>query len=44
MEQSTQTNNYERPKKKVSRPKGTGIFTDEENKERARIRSRPYYS
>ena len=44
MEQSTQTNNYERPKKKVGRPKGTGLFTDEENKERARMRSRLYYS
>ena len=32
MEQSIQTNNYERPKKKVGRPKGTGLFTDEENK------------
>ena len=29
MEQSTQT---ERVKKKVGRPKGTGIFTEEENK------------
>ena len=43
MEQSTQINNYERPKKKVGRPKGTGLFTDEENKERARMRSRLYY-
>ena len=41
MEQSTQT---ERVKKKVGRPKGTGIFTDGENKERARQRSRLYYS
>ena len=30
MEQSTQTNIYERVKKKVGRPKGTGLFTDEE--------------
>ena len=44
MEQSTQTNNHERVKKKVGRPKGTGLFTDEENKERARMRSRLYYS
>ena len=36
MEQSTQT---ERVKKKVGRPKGTGIFTEEENKERARQRA-----
>ena len=43
MEQSTQTNNYERPEKKVGRPKGTALFTDEENKERARMRSRLYY-
>ena len=40
MEQSTQT---ERVKKKVGRPKGTGIFT-EENKERPRQRARLYYS
>ena len=40
MEQSTQT---ERVKKKVGRPKGTGIFTDEENKERARQIIRLYY-
>ena len=39
MEQSTQTNNNERTKKKLGRPKGTGIFTEEENKERARQRS-----
>ena len=45
MEQSTQTtNNHERVKKKLRRPKGTGIFTEEENKERARQRSRLYYS
>ena len=44
VEQSTQTNNYERPKKKIGRPKGTGLFTDEENKERARMISRVYYS
>ena len=41
MEQSTQT---ERVKKKVGRPKGTGIFSEEENKERARQRARLYYS
>ena len=44
MEQSTQTNNHERVKKKVGRPKGAGLFTDEENKERARMISRLYYS
>ena len=44
MEQSTQTNNHERIKKKVGRPKGTGLFTEEENKERARQRARLYYS
>ena len=41
MEQSTQT---ERVKKKVGRPKGTAIFTEEENKERARQRAILYYS
>ena len=40
MEHSTQT---ERVKKKVGRPKGTGIFTEEENKERARQRAISYY-
>ena len=44
MEQSKQTNNHERTKKKVGRPKGTGLFTDEENKERARMISRLHYS
>ena len=45
MEQSTQTNNIiERPKKKKGRPKGTAIFTEEENKERARQRARLNYS
>ena len=43
MEQSTQTNNHERVKKKVGRPKGTALFTDEENKERARMIPRPDY-
>ena len=44
MEQSTQTNNIiERPKEK-GRPKGTAIFTEEENKERARQRARLQYS
>ena len=41
MEQSTQT---ERVKKKVGRPKGTGLFTEEENKERARQRAISYFS
>ena len=45
MEQSTQTNNIiERPKKEKGRPKGTAIFTEEENKERARQRAILYYS
>ena len=45
MEQSTQTNNIiERPDKKKGRPKGTAIFTEEENKERARQRAILYYS
>ena len=30
-------------KKKVGRPKGTCLLTDEENKERARVISRLYY-
>ena len=43
MEQSTQTNNIiERPKK--GRPKGTAIFTEGENEERARQRARLHYS
>ena len=44
MEQSTQTNTYERPKNKVGRPKGIGLFTEEENIERASQISRLYYS
>ena len=45
MEQSTQTNNIiERPKMKKGRPKGTAVFTDRENKERARQRARSHYS
>ena len=45
MEQSTQTTNTnERPKKKMGRPKGTAIYTEEGNKERARQRARFYYS
>ena len=45
MEQSTQTSNInERPKKKIGRPKGTGLYTEEENKERARQRAILYYS
>ena len=43
MEQSTQTNNIiERPKQ--VRPKGTAIFTEEDNKERARQRAILHYS
>ena len=41
-EQSTQTNNHERTKKKVGRPKCTCAFTDEEK--RARMIPRLYYS
>ena len=41
MDQSTQ---IERVKNKVGRPKGTGIFTEEANKERARQRAILYYS
>ena len=45
MEQSTQTTiNHGRVKKKLGRPKGTGIFTEEENKERARQRPIIYYT
>ena len=45
MEQSTQTNNIvERAIKKKGRPKGTAIFTEEDNKERARQRTISYYS
>ena len=45
MEQSTQIiNNHERVTKKLGRPKGVGIFTEEENKVRARQRSMLYYS
>ena len=45
MEQSTQTINInERPKEKMGRPKGTAIYTEEENKERARQRARLYCS
>ena len=45
MEQSTQTNNnIEITKRKKGRPKGTAIFTEEENKERARQRARLHYS
>ena len=39
MEQSTQTERV----KEVGRPRGTGLFTEEENKERARQRARLYY-
>ena len=45
MEQSTQTTNInEITKRRKGRPKGTGIYTEEENKERARQRARLYYS
>ena len=45
MEQSTQPNNIiGSPKKKKGRPKGTAIFTEEENTERAGQRARLYYS
>ena len=45
MEQSTQTTNInDRPKKEMGRPKGTAIYTEEENKERARQRAILYYS
>ena len=44
MEQSTEINNIEIPKKKKGRPKGTGIYTEDENKERARQRARLYCS
>ena len=45
MEQSTQTTNTnERPKRKMGRPKGTAMYTEEANKERARQRARSYYS
>ena len=45
MEQSTQTTNInERPKKKMGRPKGTALYTQEEAKERARQRARSNYS
>ena len=44
VEQSTQTNTNARVKKKVGRPRGTGLFIDEESKERARQISMLYYS
>ena len=44
MEQRTETNNIEIPKKKKGRPKGTAIYTEKENKERARQRARLHYS
>ena len=34
---------YERPKKKLGRPKGTNKFTDEEKKGRSRMRPKRYY-
>ena len=43
MEQSTQTDIIERPKTQ-GRPKATALFTEEENKERARQRAILYYS
>ena len=36
IEQSTQTNINERVKKKVGRPKGTGLFTDEEKQRKSK--------
>ena len=44
MEQSTETNNNEITKRKKGRPKGTGIYTEEEAKERARQRAILNYS
>ena len=45
MGQSTQTINiHERPKKKMGRPRGTGIYTEEENTERAIQRARLHSS
>ena len=45
MEQSTQTTNInEICLKKMGRPKGTNLYTEEENKQRARQRARLYYS
>ena len=44
MDQSTETNNIEITKRKKGRPKGSAIFTEKENKERARQRARLYYS
>ena len=44
MGQSIGTNNIEITKRKNGRPKGTGIYTEEENKERARQRARLYHS
>ena len=44
MEQSTQTININDRVKKMGRQKGTAIYTEEENKERARQRAKLYYS
>ena len=44
MEQSTEINNNGITKRKKGRPKGTGIYTEEEHKERARQRAILYYS
>ena len=44
MEQSTQTNIIERPKKRKGRPKGSALYTREEAKERARQRAILNYS
>ena len=38
MEQSTQTNDFERPKK-VGRPKGTCLFTDDEKTSKNEIKA-----
>ena len=51
MEQSTQTNRtdieyisiYDKPGKQLGRPNGTTNFSDEERKERSRMRSKRYY-
>ena len=44
MEQSTQTININERVKKMGRPKGTAIYTEGENNERARQRAILYYS
>ena len=44
MEQLIEIINIELTKRKKGRPKGTAIYTEEENKERARQRAILYYS